>query len=148
MDTSQEAAMVVHCTDGTTMKSVKHSDGLFFFDTFMKSNDLSVGRFLFVSTVTQNKSVFVTREIETADKARELYRKLGRPSQKKLEDVIANNIVANCPVTMDDARRAILIYGPNIAALNGKTTQGQASTRIPNFVATKIPAPFYCITRR
>jgi hypothetical protein len=140
MDTSSESAMVVHRTDGSTMKFTEHSDGLYFFDTCLQTTDLSIGKFSFVKTVAQNKSIFVNREIEAADKARELYRKLGRPSQKQFEEIIGKNVITNCPITIDDARRAILIYGPDIAIIKGKTTLGKAASHIPNLVRQQIPA--------
>jgi Zinc knuckle len=88
MDTSLEPAMFIHRADGSTMKFTEHSDGLFYYDTCLPSANVSLKKFTFVETVSQNKSVFVAREIEAADRARELYRKLGRPSQKQFEDVI------------------------------------------------------------
>ena len=77
----------------------------------------------FVSTVANNKAQFPRREIEGADKARALYRKIGRPSQHQFEQILAKNLIRNCPVTVDDAKRALLIYGPNVAALYGKQTK-------------------------
>jgi hypothetical protein len=141
MDTSQETSMVVHRADGTTMKFMEHTDGLYFFDSHIQTDDTSLGKFSFLETVTRNKSLFVNREIEAADLARELYRKLGRPSQKQFEEILSKNSITNCPVTIDDARRAILIYGPDLACLKGKTTKGRAAAHVPNFTAVKIPAP-------
>jgi hypothetical protein len=37
--------------------------------------------------------------------------------------MIRENQVRNCPITVDDANRAIKIYGPDVAALRGKTTR-------------------------
>jgi hypothetical protein len=83
----------------------------------------------------------LTREIDLADKARDLYRKLGRPSQQQFEDILKQNLIRNCPVTVDDAKRALLIYGPDLATLKGKTTRGQPTPHVPSFVAVSIPAP-------
>jgi hypothetical protein len=47
----------------------------------------------------------------------------------------------NCPVTPDDATRAHIIYGPDIAAIKGKTTRSVAAARAPTFIAVPIPAP-------
>jgi hypothetical protein len=94
-----------------------------------------------VNTVHNNKQLFVAREIDMADKARELYRKLGRPSQHTFEEVLKNNLITNCPVTVDDAKRALIIYGPDLATLKGKTTQGNPSPHVPSFAAVPIPAP-------
>jgi hypothetical protein len=39
MDTSVEAALIVHRLDGGQMKFVEHHDGLYFFDTHLKVSD-------------------------------------------------------------------------------------------------------------
>ena len=44
-------------------------------------------------------------------------------------------------MTPDDAKRASIIYGPDIAAFKGKTTCTGALPRAPTFVAEPIPAP-------
>jgi hypothetical protein len=123
MDSASEPAILIHRTNGTVMKFKEHINGLYFFDTLeaiaTESNDTattdanhSTGVFTLVNTVDSNKSLFVSREIEAADKARELYRKLGRPSQATFESIIAKNLITNCPITVDDIKRVALIYGP------------------------------------
>jgi hypothetical protein len=94
----------------------------------------SVG-FTLIQTVTNNKTLFTQREITAADRARALYRMLGRPSQQKFEDILSKNIIVNCPVTVDDAKRANIIYGPDIATLKGNTNRGQPAARVPDFTA-------------
>ena len=37
--------------------------------------------------------------------------------------MIRENQLQNCPITVDDANHALKIYGPDIAALRGKTTR-------------------------
>jgi hypothetical protein len=85
--------------------------------------------------------MFVTLEIELADQARELYLKLGRPSQQQFKNIIANNMITNFPITVDDAKRALVIDGPDLATLKGKTTRGQPTPHVPSFLAVPIPAP-------
>jgi hypothetical protein len=101
----------------------------------------ATGDHSFVSTVVDNKALFVAREIDAADKARELYRKLGRPSQQQFEDILSKNVIMNCPVTVDDAKRAMLIYGPDLATLKGKTTRGKFALHVASFKAVPTPAP-------
>ena len=69
-----------------------------------------------------------------------LHRKIGRPSQAHFENILKNNLIHNCPVTVDDARRAIVIYGPDMASLKGKTTAKQSSSA-PSFDQVHILAP-------
>jgi hypothetical protein len=71
----------------------------------------------------------------------ELYRKIGCPDEAEFQSILRNNLISNCPVTPDDAKRALIIYGPDIATLKGKTTRSVAAPRAPTFVAEPIPAP-------
>jgi Zinc knuckle len=106
MDTAEEASMCIHKKNGALMKFKEHKDGLFYYDTASNGVDTDIEHHILVQSVTDNKAKFVTREIEAADKARDLYRKLGRPSQAKFEEIITKNIVLSCPVTVDDVQRA------------------------------------------
>jgi hypothetical protein len=49
-------------------------------------------------------------------------------------------LIQNCPVTSDDAKRALQIYGPDLATLKGKTVKKQTKG-IPNYQPIQIPAP-------
>jgi hypothetical protein len=123
MDMSVEAALCVHCSDGSIMKFIECRLGLYYHDAaaaVQPNSNTNVIDYSFVSTVTNNKAQFPRREIEGADKARALYRKIGRPFQQQFEQILAKNLIRNCPVTVDDAKRALLIYGPNVAAHKGK----------------------------
>ena len=100
----------------------------------------SFAGYLFVQTVSQNKARFHRREIEGADRAVVLHRKIGRPSQAQFEVILRNNLIRNCPVTVDDARRAIIIYGTDRASLQGKTVKAKGE-HVPTFSAVEIPAP-------
>jgi Reverse transcriptase (RNA-dependent DNA polymerase) len=140
MDTETEPCMIIHKQGGGIIKFREHDDGLYVFDTHLKSPEVPILPCTLVQTVAQNKEHFVSREIEQADKARDLYRKLGRPSQQKFEDIISKNVITNCPITVDDARRAHIIYGPDLATLKGKTTTGPPTAHVPSFQAVPIPS--------
>jgi Zinc knuckle len=137
MDTSEDTAMCVHRLDGSVMRFVEHESGLYVFN----STNNTVTAYTLLNTVTNQKKMFSQREVTDADAARSLYRKLGRPSESEFQHILRNNFVHNCPVTADDAHRAMVIYGPDIAVLKGKTTRGTAAARAPTFIATPIPAP-------
>ncbi len=128
MDTAFEPCLLIHKEDGSVLKFRESESGLYYYDT-SSSNDNSTSELLhhanysFIQTVDEQKSRFHRREIEAADKARQLYNRIGRPSQKHFEDMLKNNAIRNCPVTIDDARRAITIYGEPISILKGRSTQ-------------------------
>ena len=143
MDTSIEVAMNLHHQDGTIMKFREYTSGLYYFDAHAgENNDTSTTStdYLFLNTTAGNKQKYVRLEIEGADRARALYKKIGRPSEEDYTDILVNNRRRNCPVTPDDAERALTIYGSDLATLQGKTVKKQNSA-IPNYQASKIPAP-------
>jgi hypothetical protein len=146
MDSSKDPALCVHRLDGSIMRFAEHPSGLYVYNT--NENSESVGDYTMVSTVAAQKKLFSLREVRAADDARELYRKIGRPSEATFQRILQQNLIRNCPVTPDDARRAVLIYGPDIAAIKGKTTRTHAAPRAPTFEAVPIPAPILQHHRR
>jgi hypothetical protein len=143
MDTSVEAAMHVHRKEGSIMTFKEYKSGLYYYDTGNSDSNLNrttEHAYLFLNTVASNKAAYTQRKIEGADKARALYRKLGHPSEAVFQKISQNNFIRNCPVTSDNAKRALIIYGPDIATLKGKTTKHQ-NRGIPNYQPIQIPAP-------
>lgn len=143
LDTAVEPALVVHKTTGGTMIFREMSSRLYVHDTTSPnfSTSPSVNAYTLLSSVKENMKNFTRRQIEGADNARALYRKLGRPSEQFFESILRRNLIRDCPVTVDDAKRAVLIYGPDIATLKGKTTRSSAASHRPSFQAVPIPAP-------
>ena len=58
------------------------------------------------------------------------------PSYAQFVSLLNRNRIQNCPVTAADVKRALHIYGPNIASLKGKTTR-----RKPSHVPPKLNVP-------
>lgn len=148
MDTSVEASMNVHRKDGSIMKFTEYRNGLYKYDAAAKqpintSNSTvafySSPDFVFLDLVEENKNLYTARQIEGANKARALYRKLVYPSQQYFEYMLRHNKIRNCPVTCEDAQRAIAIFGPSVAGLQGKTVN-RGSTHVESFVPERIPA--------
>ena len=79
--------------------------------------------FNFINTVEKNKAVFTKRQIANADKAQELYASLVYPSNADYKWILKSNEIKDFPVSVKDAKVAMKIWGPNIAALKGKTTR-------------------------
>jgi hypothetical protein len=63
------------------------------------------------------------RQLKNADLARRVYKLVGRPAHAFFVEVIRENQLKNCPVTVNNANRAIKIYSPDVDALRGKTTR-------------------------
>ena len=87
MDTAVEPALIIHRKDGSEMKFLEYKTGLYYYDvaTSNPPSNEPVSPYCLVQTVADKKAVYHRREIEGADKARELYVRLGRPSQKHFE---------------------------------------------------------------
>ena len=49
--------------------------------------------------------------------------------------MIKNNLILNCPVTLDDIERASKIYGANIVGLKGKTVRTKPDPVISDYIA-------------
>ena len=119
----------------------EYASGLYYYNVAANTSNLSsslVTSYSFVLTVSGNKQRFHRREIDAADCAQALYRKIGRPSQAQFEHILQHNLILNCPVTVDDAKRALFIYGPDSATLKGKTTKGP-SQHVPLLKLVSLP---------
>ena len=132
MDTADEPTMCVHQLNGSVTRFLEHPSGLYMFDA-TNAVDNTVTAYTIVSTVAQQRKSFSTRKVQATDNARALYRKIGRPDKAEFRDMLQKSLIQNCPVTPDDAKRVLIIYGPNIAVLKGKTTKGEPSARVPTY---------------
>ena len=139
VDTANEDAIMVHLRHGI-LKFICMENGLYMADCSVIKPKSTVAAYSFAmtTTVSQLKSEFTRREIQGADKARELYKCLGMPSYQKLISSIQSNAIRNCPVTVADVRRALYLYGPDVAALKGKTPRSKP-THIPSVSVVPIP---------
>ena len=95
-----------------------HKSGLHYYDPSSKE-------FSFVVTVEDNKLPFSKRQVEAAEKARAFYAGLAFPSMTDYKWILQSNQIEECPVSLEDAKVAEKIWGPNIAALKGKTTRSK-----------------------
>jgi hypothetical protein len=100
MVTSVEASMDVHRRDGSIMKFREYKSGLYYYDTGQPTapdkHSSSPNNYLFLNTVAENEATYTRREIEGADKARALYKKIGRPSEQEFRKIIQHNLIGNC----------------------------------------------------
>ena len=121
MDTATQAAFLVHLPDATVLRFVEHTNGLYLLSPSTNhSNRVPTPSYSCVTTVADNHGVFPHRELEGADRARQLYRTIGCPSQRKFETILDHGSILNCPVTKADAQCANIIYGPDLAYLKEK----------------------------
>jgi Reverse transcriptase (RNA-dependent DNA polymerase) len=146
MDSAQLPAFQVHKPDGSgATLFVEHESGLYLYDASVpvvpvtNSINASIVSYSCLQTVAENKLKFTARQIESADAARKLYRLMGRPGYQRFLAALRDNLILNCPLTVDDANRAELIYGKDVAFLKGKTTASPAKDHVPDFVPIALP---------
>ena len=104
LGTATEAAFLVHLPDTTVLHFVEHTNGLYLLSPSTNhSNKVPTPSYSCVTTVADNHGVFTRRELEGADRARQLYRTIRRPSQRKFETMLDHGSILSCPVTKADA---------------------------------------------
>jgi hypothetical protein len=87
-----------------------------------------------IDFVEENKLMFTESQVERAKRARQLYHALGTPSTKDFKTIITMNAIKNLPVTIDDVNLAEKIFGPDIGALKGKTTQTKPAPVVSDYI--------------
>ena len=98
----------------------------------LKIND-EHGRFNFINTVEGNKEGFTQWQIERVNQALALYCIIGGPAERKFYTNLSGNHIMNCPITVEDARRAFHIYGPDVATQQGKMVR-RSPKAIPDYI--------------
>ena len=78
---------------------VMHQDGLHYHDT--KNCEVTL-----IQTVQENEEGYSKRHIKDTQGERDLYAKVGYPSPQYFQNLIAENMILNCPVTVEDVIRA------------------------------------------
>ena len=73
------------------------------------------------------KGQFTNKEVDHAKKAVTLHRSLGFPCYQEFFRLLQRRYIIDCPVTVDDAKLALHIYGPSSAMKKEKTTSKKSS---------------------
>ena len=130
MDTDVERAIVLHYK-GDTLKFKECIDGLYYLDirSMHKTKSEVTNYSSFTSTVAENKKLFTKKDVKGADSARSWQHIIGWPSETTYQHIIQNNLVNNCPITLDDLHRATLIHGAATPLLQGKMNRVKPLTK-------------------
>eukprot|EP00934_Nitzschia_sp_Nitz4_P004202 Nitzschia sp. Nitz4//scaffold466_size5842//986//4399//NITZ4_009198-RA/size5842-processed-gene-0.7-mRNA-1//-1//CDS//3329552510//4192//frame0 len=138
-DSQGDGAFVVHLPT-KDVKFTKSENGLYYFvpehlDTGTPSATSHV------QTVEENKRFYTERQVQRANKARELYHALGTPSTSDFKAILRTNMIKNNPVTLDDVNAAERIYGPDIGALKGKSVRTRPNPVVADYI--EVPKQLY-----
>ena len=119
MDSQVERAIILHLNQ-EEIKFLECSDGLYYWDSSSNKSKPSINIYSpsstnnlsLTQTVAKNKAFFTKRDVQGADKARVLQSVIGWPSTTKFNHIINSNLINNCPINVDDVKRADVIYAP------------------------------------
>lgn len=119
VDTAVENVICVHISEEKVLKFVEVSNGVYMWNADNNANNKQVSVYSFLTLVEANKKNFTRRELNAANDAKKLYVHLGMPDYKKFFKMLEDNKIRDCPLTIDDAKRCLHIYGPEIAKMKG-----------------------------
>ena len=122
-DTMEEPAIRVHLGNGEQVTFRELKNGLYLGDIKEIQQKLKAKHHSFVNLTNENKANFTQAQIRAAERARSLFRALGMPSYQKFIKLLENNTIRNCPVTPQDVKAALFIWGPEKAVIKGKATR-------------------------
>ena len=124
-DTSVSNSIFVHLEDGRQMEFKEIQSGLYMWrpNSKVNLNNVKVSRYSFLNLVSTNKNMFTNEEIKRANLAKRLYQHIGAPWYSKFIKMIQDNYIRNCPVTVDDAKRAVIIYGRDIIKMKASSVR-------------------------
>jgi hypothetical protein len=108
--------------DGSYVKFVPSNNGMYCLD-IGSNNDPHV---MAIQTIKDEQSKFSNIDCTWAEGVQKLQEVLACPSDYDLANAVEHNIIGNTPFTRRDVRIAKQIYGPDVAALKGKTVKQQS----------------------
>ena len=82
--------------------------------------------------------MFSQRQVQQAEVAGKLYEQSGSPGYAKFFKLLDMNYFINSPVTTDDMKRYLVIYGPHTSTIQGKTARKKANKTI---TVPNVPIP-------
>ena len=129
MDSREELAILVYKPNGEMLKFKQCKDGLYYLD--MNRADLYVFNYSkhdlkeyynynLLQTVSSKKEFLAKKEIEGAENARREQEIIGWPATSTYKSYLANNLLNNSTITVDDVNRALDIHGEPEPLLEGK----------------------------
>lgn len=117
-DSAEGNQFVVHRDDGTSRVFKATDKGLYASEVEGTRRGVAL-----ISTVKENSQSYTRREVKRAREARRLMAIIGRPTEKRMLEIVSKRLLPNCPVTGQDVVNARNIFGPDVGSLKGKTVR-------------------------
>ena len=142
LDSEIDNSFSVHISENHVIKFIRGSNGLYYFDA--SKIDLSKLRnaFSFLTTVSDKKKLYRTRDVRKATDAVILNRKVNHMAKDKFILTVAHGRIRNNPITVGDIRRSHDIYGPPLPTIKGRTRYKE-SKRVKETQIVEIPESMY-----
>ena len=122
IDIEKESCFLVHTGKSKPLHFNEVGSGLYIFDKTGYVDKLKPSGYSFLTLAENIKGQFTNKEISRAEKAIMLHKSLGFSSYQEFFGLLQRRYIIDCPVTVDDAKLTIHIYGPNAAMKKEKTT--------------------------
>jgi hypothetical protein len=90
---------------------------------------------MLVQTVQGNYEGYTKREVLKPNKVHHAQAMLGNPSKKDYNEMVSNNLIANCPIFPTDVSNAQAILGQDLASIQGKTIWRTPAPVVADYMA-------------
>ena len=122
-DSALDNTFYVHKTE-KIIQFLEAGRRLYYFNTAYRAEECTT----LATTVDDNKYKFSAYYYTKAKLARDIQRRIGRPSTQDFIRYVNNKIIANCPISPQDIKNAEFIWGPDLGSLKVKTVRSTPSS--------------------
>jgi len=110
IETAVDPGFYVHIRDGTTLKFLPYKRNIYLLDPVDYSKlNTAFTSYSCANVVAQNKVNFTRRELEGAERARALYKRMQKPAYSVFLKRLAKNLIRDSKVTLEDTQRAFIL---------------------------------------
>ena len=123
IDTKVSNAINVHIgdKDGKVLAFEEMDTGLYVLNP-NNTKDL-VNNYSYLNIEPRHEELYTRREIQAAKDARKLYQHANMPGYDRFLKLVESNYFRDSPVTVQDVRRSLELYGREEAAIQGRATR-------------------------
>ena len=112
---------IVQNSNGAEKAFKQSAQRLFYIDMHLQK--VMLFNIVGILQLGDNQYKYSSHDYSKATLACKIQRTIVRPSTKQFISIVSENLLLNCPIDTNDILAAENIFGPDIGALKGKTTQ-------------------------